>query len=160
MFSSSRWYCEVYPFNYLFLSVLVLSRVLWEYPFICCCRSSCPLPGTSGLSLQSLLQMSSFLKLVLRDFPFNYLFLQVFSSSRWYYILSAGFLLNFLLVLVLVVYIYRKNNKGKYWVQVRVIHWCYINKSLFLAQYIRTNIYFPFYYVGIIVPLLKHKLFY
>lgn len=40
------------------------------------------------------------------------LLFKVMSSSRWYYLLSAGFLLNFLLVLCLVVYIYRRSKKG------------------------------------------------
>lgn len=39
---------------------------------------------------------------------------RVFSSSRWYYVLSIGFLVNFCIILVLVVYIvrWRRNNRA------------------------------------------------
>ncbi|XP_023337148.1 furin-like protease kpc-1 isoform X3 [Eurytemora carolleeae] len=41
------------------------------------------------------------------------LVLQVFSSTRWYYLLTFGFLINIILIIVLLVYIYRrKSNKG------------------------------------------------
>lgn len=40
------------------------------------------------------------------------LIFKVFSSSRWYYILSLGFLVNTILIIVLVVYIYRRKNRG------------------------------------------------
>jgi len=41
------------------------------------------------------------------------LIFKVFSSSRWYYILSLGFLVNTILILVLLVYIYRKKNRSR-----------------------------------------------
>jgi len=41
----------------------------------------------------------------------NLLF-KVFSSSRWYYILSLGFLINTILIIVLLIYIYRRKNKS------------------------------------------------
>jgi len=37
---------------------------------------------------------------------------RVFSSSRWYYILSVGFLVNTVLIVVLLVYIYRRKKSG------------------------------------------------
>lgn len=40
------------------------------------------------------------------------LIFKVFSSSRWYYILSIGFLVNTILIIVLLVYIYRRKNRG------------------------------------------------
>jgi len=36
---------------------------------------------------------------------------KVFSSSRWYYILTVGFLVNTILIVLLLVYILRRNNK-------------------------------------------------
>ena len=36
---------------------------------------------------------------------------QVFSSSRWYYILTVGFLVNTILIVLLLVYIIRRKNK-------------------------------------------------
>eukprot|EP00088_Acartia_fossae_P058133 TRINITY_DN6795_c0_g1_i11.p1 TRINITY_DN6795_c0_g1~~TRINITY_DN6795_c0_g1_i11.p1 ORF type:complete len:903 (-),score=171.96 TRINITY_DN6795_c0_g1_i11:717-3425(-) len=40
------------------------------------------------------------------------LIFKVFSSSRWYYILSLGFLVNTVLIILLLVYIYRRKNKA------------------------------------------------
>jgi len=40
------------------------------------------------------------------------LIFKVFSSSRWYYILSLGFLINTILIIVLLIYIYRRKNKS------------------------------------------------
>ena len=43
-----------------------------------------------------------------REYCYNKsLIYKVFSSSRWYYVLSAGFLINFIIVVILVVYIMR-----------------------------------------------------
>ena len=40
--------------------------------------------------------------------------LQVWSSSRWYYILSIGFLINFIIIIILIIYILRwKQSKSK-----------------------------------------------
>jgi len=41
------------------------------------------------------------------------LIFKVFSSSRWYYILSIGFLVNTILIVVLLVYIYRRRSRSK-----------------------------------------------
>jgi furin len=40
------------------------------------------------------------------------LIFKVFSTSRWYYILSLGFLINTILIILLLVYIYRRKNKA------------------------------------------------
>jgi hypothetical protein len=38
---------------------------------------------------------------------------KVFSSSRWYYILTLGFIVNIMIIVILLVYIYRRRSNSK-----------------------------------------------